>query len=720
MSRIRHIDTRNLVVAETFDDFAKKVEQTDFLVEDIVGYVINVTNVFYWLNVESIWGVIGFNWVNTEEMTDEEMLRYPNPWRHLEHVNAAGENIEDPNKKVVKGWGRFIRTTLPFSIIPILPDGHRITAFNDTFQGIESNTLELQRSTWDNLTSLTNFCPDNKSLNADLTDAPIDTIGGVLIGTRGILYVKGNFSKLGAINFGGTYYSWSGDTQYTVNSPYMYRQILEIDDNNKYLNFSPIRYSDATTTSFDIRWKGEGAWKDEYMYRDIDENSNYGFYTSVSSDNYNVELINLASGGHRLATRPITEGFRLGLDFTQNWIATENNITLEEPITTLTIDTSLCQDIDVGHILCYTLGDTGNKFSKLYNLNKIEYKGNVNSINAYLPYINLADGYPAFEADIVNKLISDNWVSILDYPQFVKSLIKCPYTIDISRFSKLSIRILDGTKKTFTLDDCAAANITQYDGTRYVVDVLPTLTGLSHKLDSIVLSNTYIQGSEFTAYYKIPSIKAEMINGSGFYLDSNTVIECSRYYSRNSGNNLIDDLSKTHLRLVPNNNGIVSLTWQHTAGIRSKDTTNDGYHAYPSQDVNFISIDYDRDVLKASVIDTQRVIPKDGYSFLQPYILSNTNNTHTITSDSMTNYVFNPSYIYIYRATLVFDRTVNTGGLTVAQVRRIINSIEPNDSDDRFEIIVRDWLYNEIQDMEDYITKSVAEGGLNYILTPRT
>ena len=730
MSRIRHIDTRNLVVAETFDDFAKKVEQTDFLVEDIVGYVINVTNVFYWLNVESVWGVIGFNWVSTEEMADEEMLRYPNPWRHLEHVNAAGENIENPNKKVVRGWGRFTRTTLPFSIIPKLPDGHRITAFNDTFQGIESNTIELQGSTWDNLTSLTNFCPENKRLDANLTGAPIDTVGGVLIGKRGTLYVIGDFSRLGAINFGGTYVTWSTYNQYTANNNNIYRQILEVNDDNKYLNFSPIRHSTASTTSFVIRWKGEGAWKDEYMYRDIDENSNYGFYTSVSSDNYNVELVNLASGGHRLATRPITEGFRLGLNFTQNWEASSNNITVEEPITTLTIDTSICQDIDLGHILCYTLGSTDNMFSKLYNLNKIEYKGSVNSINAYLPYVNLANGYPVFEANIVNKLVSEGWVSILDYPQFVNKLIKCPYTINISNFESLSMRMLSGTLKSrYTLDECQEANITQFEGNTYIVDVLPTLTGTSHTLSNLVLSNTTVAGNGFTAYYKIPSLKTTRLVARGFYLDANTIIECSTLTANiggstyDKGNYLIDDLSKTHIRLVPNLNGVISFDKQQTMNVHSKNTSNDGYNPWTSQNVNFISIDYDRDVLKASVIDTSHVKPNNGYSYLQPFIVSNINDSTEFTAESPSSHAgwtFNPSFIYIYRQTIVFNRTTNTGNFSVAQVRQIINSIEPNDSNDRFEIIVRDWLYNEIQDMEDYITKSVAEGGLNYILTPRS
>ena len=62
MSRKRHIDTRNLVVCDTFDEFAEKVGQCDQNVEDIVAYVTSVSRIFYWLNVESVWGVLGFTW----------------------------------------------------------------------------------------------------------------------------------------------------------------------------------------------------------------------------------------------------------------------------------------------------------------------------------------------------------------------------------------------------------------------------------------------------------------------------------------------------------------------------------------------------------------------------------------------------------------------------------------------------------------------------------
>lgn len=53
---------RNLTISKTFDDFALDTTRIDFDIEDLVSYCEAVTNVLYWINIESVWGPIGFEW----------------------------------------------------------------------------------------------------------------------------------------------------------------------------------------------------------------------------------------------------------------------------------------------------------------------------------------------------------------------------------------------------------------------------------------------------------------------------------------------------------------------------------------------------------------------------------------------------------------------------------------------------------------------------------
>ena len=117
----KKVDNRNLVVVDTFDEFSNKVDKLDFEVEDIVALVTSLANTFYWLNVESVWGPIGFTWSKVDD------------------------------------YGVFNKTTIPFTIIPKLPDGHRIKQFNNTFNNISSNYIEVKKSDWSNLTTLQNL-----------------------------------------------------------------------------------------------------------------------------------------------------------------------------------------------------------------------------------------------------------------------------------------------------------------------------------------------------------------------------------------------------------------------------------------------------------------------------------------------------------------------------------------------------------------------------------
>lgn len=122
---ISDIIPRNLVTHTTYDDFAKYTEELDYSIEDLVDYVINQTDVFYWINLESVWGKIGFVW-------DEYNVK-----------------------------GHFQSSEIPFSYIPVIPDGYRIKDMTNLFSGIDitkyntfDNRLVLLDSNFINLETL--------------------------------------------------------------------------------------------------------------------------------------------------------------------------------------------------------------------------------------------------------------------------------------------------------------------------------------------------------------------------------------------------------------------------------------------------------------------------------------------------------------------------------------------------------------------------------------
>ena len=81
---------KNLIIAETWDDFAAATEKLDYSQEDLVTLCIQYNDIYYWLNIESIWGKIGFIWES--QNTDKQ------------------------------GYGYFANSDLQFSQIPKVPE----------------------------------------------------------------------------------------------------------------------------------------------------------------------------------------------------------------------------------------------------------------------------------------------------------------------------------------------------------------------------------------------------------------------------------------------------------------------------------------------------------------------------------------------------------------------------------------------------------------------
>lgn len=107
MIKIKDITPKCLVLGTTFDDFSIATQKIDNSIEDLCSYIINDVNNYYFLNLESIWSKIGFQWI------------------------------------VYNDYGHFTKSNIPFTIIPIIPDANRLKSFYRLFDGIEQDITFL-------------------------------------------------------------------------------------------------------------------------------------------------------------------------------------------------------------------------------------------------------------------------------------------------------------------------------------------------------------------------------------------------------------------------------------------------------------------------------------------------------------------------------------------------------------------------------------------------
>lgn len=690
MSRKRHIDTRNLIVCETFDDFSEKVRHLDENVEDVVGYVTSISRVLYWNNLESVWGVLGFSWD-----TQEPMLDMPFQEERLEHVEASGAIIDYDNKPadwklahaVTKGYGHFNLTTVPFTIIPKLPDGYRITEFNNTFQNIASDEIELQNSDWSKLNKLTNLVPLNKDLNLDLTGADIRLVEGTLFdgntsNMTSKLYIKCDFSKVDSIKlrYGWSLYPYKNE-----------KPQLIVDDNNKYINL-PIIYNNINS-AITLYWKGEGPFDLRYFFKEIynhpttvdgapllySENGRYNI--TVSTDN---TYMYIAARDREINTQPASE---------------------EEAID-VTIDTSLNTNILLSRYFSFVRDS--DKY--LYKALPIKYKGSISSIDWYNPCMYI-DEYPTYNSDIVSKILDNEDGKIMPYP-FFYSLIPCPYTIDAS--TKKYLNIFEGLRpansfdvETVDYDYLIDLTPSQSSNKKYAFDILPDLI-TNDEYDKVVLPINTLYGYTYSptwVVYKCPSIKSKYINIANFYIGENTSITTAYF---NCGSGVICAFYNSnypHIKLYANE-GNICINWNPYM-----------MHFVNHTDMNYVQFmditpnaqgeigSADKEKLKVQNVNvggcTACSIPADGYSYLQPWVVTNENPAYNYRGRVNINWndnklAFNPSFIFIYRASIAFNNNA-LNVFTNEVVKRVIYHIEPlNDPNDyaKYDVSIHSAIYN--------------------------
>lgn len=643
----KKVDNRNLTVCETFDNFANKVDDIDFSVEDIVALVTSLSNVFYWLNVESVWGPIGFTWTQ------------------------------------VDSHGVFNKTTIPFTIIPKLPDGYRIKKLDRTFDNITSDYIELRKSDWSNLTYVRTLCPRNKKVNLDLTGAPIEGVLEGLVGENGESYIKGDFSKCTRIVYGG--FGKIANTE-SVNN----MSKLIVDNDNKYLNL-PYNCDGANGCCY---YKGEGPLKLEYFFNINPENYRMS-YLGLYSENSQYYITNL-------------ENDRLFIVRTNN--ITGNDISIiDAPLTEVTIDTKYLKDIDILSLL--TAKNRVNTY--FFKLKPLRYVGDIDSINAYHPFLYIEDEFPEYDEYLMSKLLpkteGDLNIYIMPYIIF-KHMIKCPYTIDLQ--GKDVCRIFKGYEWNgeayplipLTKDDVLALGGIKYSegSEEYYVDVLPTFINADHELKFFEAFGNELKhdSSVNRVLWKLPSFRAQECYFNGCFIDKDTIIQTSKKSTwTNYTSCILEDVSSTHIILFPADDGIISFDISRFDIANYKNGTI----------IDFIQFEsLDETMLKSSTINTINLPFQNAQRWIvrHPIVVCNRDIRFLDTIITVES-----EFIFIYKSNVSFIAFSNNSP-SMETVRKIISGIQPNDTTKEYKLTLKSGYYNQLTDEE----KNHIINDLNYIL----
>lgn len=689
MARKKHMDNRNLVVCKTFDDFSHKLLNTDIHVEDIVSYIEDITMCVYSLNLENIWGILGFEWVQVYPIPETE--DYENTWNYIEHINADGTNVTEPKlSNLGMGYGRFNSTTIPFTIIPMLSDGFRITAFDSTFDNVTSSIIELQKSDWHNVTSINNLCPPNKSLKADLSGANI-TSATNLIRSGSNLYFIGDLSHIPA-------------NQIVLND---YGGTVTVDDNNEGWG---IPYN-SENFRFKYHYKGTKQARLDYLI-------NFDFYTfrgngdiiGITSDNNQVYITNApyntTPGYPNIHMLP----YKKATDYA-DWhdlVAVP-----EEDKITLTIDYSKYNDTDTfsEHLMggarnnawgntWYSSNDDCSYIK--YMFNPIQYIGLPQdaSIEAYNPHIVFAsDNWPTYNQQIVEKTKQSgvnpgDLHSGMFMPHIMANITrKCPYTIDCSNISQLSLFKYG----TFYIEDETA--LLKDNG----IDILPTLTN-----EDLDIFDVQFSIPEITKSLYLPSVKSRQIYlGMNCVIGNESIIETSNLFLGGSPFIFIglSNSTKTCIRLVPDSNGLISLNRGHDISKIEKVNSDYNFIEYGTHDAN---------ILKENTLIA--FLPSDEYTLYHDLISCNQSSNLSIGRA-----IIESEFIFIYRSSITMTPN-KSGGYNLTdyynnQVKKIISGLQPKgDTTNDYTFTLWNELVNMLtQSEKDYIQNTCGYRIINQI-----
>lgn len=121
--QVNDLKPKHLVLSQDFDGFSVATSNVDFDIEDLCCQVIAHTSVYYWINTESVWGPIGFQWSTY-------------------------------NKE-----GYFTTSNLDFNYIPAIPDSYRHQSIDNLFKNF-SRDLTFYDSDWSHIENFNLVSPN--------------------------------------------------------------------------------------------------------------------------------------------------------------------------------------------------------------------------------------------------------------------------------------------------------------------------------------------------------------------------------------------------------------------------------------------------------------------------------------------------------------------------------------------------------------------------------
>lgn len=674
----KKVDNRNLVVVDTFDRFADKVGKLDFEVEDLVALVTSLANTFYWLNVESVWGPIGFTWSK------------------------------------VDNYGVFNKTTVPFTIIPKLPDGHRIKQFDNTFNNISSNYIEVQKSDWSNFTTIGDLCPDGKEMKIDLSEANITT--GIkdkyMVRGNGKLYIKADLSHINENtsilynimnNFGESPYGGTNS-------------LLIMDDNNKYLNI-PINHGVGKCSGL-VHWKGTGPYKTEYLFSGI--NARPAITSNnvvIRSDSLEYELVNMNSLGHKSEAiyKSVWDGWET------NSFPPIDNI----PISTVIIDTSVDKTICMLHMMDISDRNWFERRPK-YLLNPIQFKGEVDAVDWVNPYCVINGEWPQYPKELVEQKMRDlydtngNLVSDTKfmYSPTIVNGSTCPYTIDCTNIENLSV-----FENAIFYNEQIPSNeeiLEKYNGYMIgniaVAKVLPTFTNLHPFRRFTVFGRNQ---SPHILCELSQSIDCDSCYYQGIYIPEGVTLTTGSTPGWNSHPSGISDYETVHIILRPDpaNNSITTSTFGFFSNYnmhigRESDIIN--YYTIPEE--------YRTDeILQNSTIPLRFIGVKGGKnSYYRCPLICVTKGIGLETATLDPIVFIESDFIYIYKAHVTLtnynsQRDDPNMDRIMADLRKVIAGTKPcpdNPNGPQPNFTLKSVYYNQLTDEE----KNHIINDLNYVL----
>lgn len=732
MNRKKHIDTRNLIVCNTFDEFTSKLEQIDPNVEDIVGYITSLSQVIYGLTVESLWGTLGFTWDSTSILDG-----VPYNEERLEHVEANGDNI-DYNQKdaawklahaVTKGYGHFNATTIPFTLIPTIPDGYRITEFRNTFNLIESDHIEIQKSDWSNLKKINHLVRNGQSIKIDITGADLSNKSQVIIddnrgGLNGqwnsTIYIKGNLSNCTNGTFEGSGFNIRPE-DWTI------RHSVVLDNENKGLNLPTSLfttnqfYYNEEDGVFDItQWLYTNIFHANNVYNLLAKSRKYqikwSFAEQVISANGTVQISSVGP------TNMFPENFSDIMDAIMDPIeegCIPNNVT---------IDASNSDGVIREDIL-FNFNGTLISNNVVYDytlqlLNPIKYEGPVTSIAAWNPFcvVKDDDSWPEYNQTLIDKLsnnprrtaINARCTGYFMYGSYLYITKPSPYTIDCA-----NIRHLNLFEKTrFIINDMSnLIELTTNGSNRIYALEIVKIKNANLETFSIAQSSGHEARYNYNVYFVVPTLKAILFGEqltTKFFIPKTSVITFVHWYSFGYDATWIEDPTIPHFRIEHVDGRDYGLIWSfyHRPGYGMGEAYRPevGKTTGPINLYEFApEVLADTEFLKASAINSAECGMNSSRAIVNPYICVSPPTTHVVYRNTEVNIL--SDFIFIYKANIEFTRYGGWQDISnplYALTEKILPNIQPNDTSNTYTVTLSKNIYDALTtNQKDYIVNTI-------------